>query len=383
MYAQSFAALVGIAGLEWLAGGRGSPYHQLFLLSALYTACANPPRRYLAYMPAFCLAVAAPFAYGPFNAAQAGDAGLQVLITIGFATLGNVLMDSVRAQRVDMEARGEADRHAAETDALTGLGNRRALMADLERQAPGADDEHPLLLSIFDLDGFKAYNDSFGHPAGDALLTRLAIALDAAVAPVGRAYRMGGDEFCVLAHTTPARALELVETAAEALREEGDGFEIGASRGTALVPTDTLDPLDALRIADTRMYARKNLGRTSAGRQSADVLLSVLSERDPELGGHNDDVAANCLAVGRALGLEDGELPALRQAGALHDIGKVAIPDAILEKPGPLTEQEWSFVRRHPLIGERILRAAPALAQVGPLVRSAASTSTAAATPTA
>jgi diguanylate cyclase (GGDEF)-like protein len=370
MYLQSFGALVGIAGLEWLAGGRSSPYHQLFLLSALYTACANPPRRYLAYLPAFLVAVAAPFAYAPFSAAEAGDAALQVLITVGFATLGNVLMDSVRAQRVEMEARGHADRLAAETDPLTALGNRRALMAHLEEHAARASSENPVVLAIFDLDGFKAYNDSFGHPAGDALLTRIAQRLEAAVADEGRAYRMGGDEFCVLAHTTPAQALELIETAAAALEDEGDGFSIGAARGTALIPADTADPNEALRIADTRMYARKSLSRTSAGRQSADVLLSVLSERDPESGGHVDDVSELCVEVGRALGLDEGELPALRAAGALHDIGKLAIPDAILSKPGPLTEAEWEFVRRHTVIGERILRAAPALAPVGPLIRS-------------
>jgi diguanylate cyclase (GGDEF)-like protein len=371
MYAQSFGALVGIAGLEWLAGGRGSPYHQLFLLSALYTACANPPRRYLAYLPAYVAAVFAPFVYGDVTAAQAGDATLQVLITIGFASLGNVLMDSVRSQRLEMHAQGEADRRAAETDPLTGLGNRRSLMADLERQATQADDVHPLVLSIFDLDGFKAYNDAFGHPAGDALLARLAATLEAAVAPEGRAYRMGGDEFCVLAHTSPGRALEVVEAAAAALRDEGDGFAIAASSGTALIPTDTPDGHDALRVADTRMYARKSLGRSSAGRQSADVLLSVLAERDPDSGGHPGDVAERAVAVGQALGLEDGALPALRAAGALHDIGKLAIPDAILSKPGPLTQEEWGFIRRHPVIGERILRAAPALAPVGPLIRSA------------
>jgi HD-GYP domain-containing protein (c-di-GMP phosphodiesterase class II) len=181
---------------------------------------------------------------------------------------------------------------------------------------------------------------------------------------------MGGDEFCVLAGATPAEALELIDAAAGALRDEGDGFSIGASRGTALLPTDTTDPHAALRIADTRMYARKNAGRTSAGQQSVDVLLSVLSERDPELSGHVDGVTALCVEVGRELGLDESELPALRAAGALHDIGKVSIPDAILSKPGPLDEEEWEFVKRHTLIGERILRAAPALAPVGPLVRS-------------
>jgi HD-GYP domain-containing protein (c-di-GMP phosphodiesterase class II) len=97
------------------------------------------------------------------------------------------------------------------------------------------------------------------------------------------------------------------------------------------------------------------------------VLASVLAEHDPELGGVIVDA---CLAIGRELGMDESELVALRAAAALHDIGKIAVPDAILSKPGPLTEEEWEFVRRHPVVGERILRAAPALTPVGPIVRS-------------
>jgi diguanylate cyclase (GGDEF)-like protein len=370
LYMQSYWALAGIAALEWLAGGRSSPYHQLFALSVLYTASAHPPRRFLAFLPAYIAALVAPFLYGPLTGTEVGDSALQLLITLGFGSICSVLMDGVRSQRVEMTAQGEADRRAAETDPLTGLGNRRALMAELERGAPEATAERPLVLAIFDLDGFKAYNDSFGHPAGDALLRRLAATVAEAVGERGRAYRMGGDEFCVLARTSPAEALDLVDAASTALSDEGDGFVIAASRGTALLPTDTKDPHEALQIADTRMYARKSLSRTSAGRQSADVLLSILAERDPELGGHIDGVTELCVEVGRTLGLDDGELPALRAAGALHNIGKLAFPDAILSKPGPLTDDEWEFVRRHTLIGERVLRAAPALAPVGPLVRS-------------
>jgi two-component system, cell cycle response regulator len=370
LLATSYAALVSVATMEWLAGGRASPYHQLFLLGALYTASAHPPRRFAVYFGAFLLAIAAPFAYGPTSVADIGDAALQVILILGFAMMASILMVGVRAQRLALHAQGAADRHAAETDQLTGLGNRRALMADLERQAETARPELPLMLALFDLDGFKAYNDAFGHPAGDAVLARLARRLEGAVGGDARAYRMGGDEFCVLAAVEPARALAMVEAAGHALSDEGDGFTIGASHGTALLPTDTSDAHDALRIADTRMYARKNLGRTSAGRQSADVLMSVLSERDPAIAEHIDGVAETCVAVGRTLGMDDGELALLRSAGALHGIGKLAIPDAILSKPGPLTEDEWQFVRRHTVIGERILRAAPALAPVAPLVRS-------------
>jgi diguanylate cyclase (GGDEF)-like protein len=366
----SYITLSGITVMEWLAGGRSSPYHQIFILGVVNVAMGHTPRRFLAYIPAYLAAVAAPFAYGPWTSTQLADAGLQVVITLGSALIGCVLMQGVREQRVALQQQGAADREAAETDPLTGLGNRRALMAELEARAPGASADEPLMLALFDLDGFKAYNDAFGHPAGDAVLARLAGRLTATLGGDGRAYRMGGDEFCVLATATPARAMDIVDAASEALTDEGDGFWIGASRGTVLVPVDTDDPHEALRIADTRMYARKSLGRTSAGRQSADVLLSVLTEREPGVGEHIDGVADLCVAVGRELGMDEGELPHLRSAGALNDIGKLAIPEAILSKPGPLTEDEWEFVRRHPVIGERILRAAPALSPVAPLVRS-------------
>ena len=117
------------------------------------------------------------------------------------------------------------------------------------------------------------------------------------------------------------------------------------------------------------MYANKHAGRMSAGRQSKDVLLRALAERDPGLGTHAETVAL-AVATAEALGLTPEEIEHVRHASELHDVGKVAIPDAILGKPGPLTEEEWTFVRRHPIIGERIILAAPALARVAALVRS-------------
>jgi HD-GYP domain-containing protein (c-di-GMP phosphodiesterase class II) len=108
----------------------------------------------------------------------------------------------------------------------------------------------------------------------------------------------------------------------------------------------------------------------SAGRQSKDVLLRALTERSPDLGGHLSSVAELAERTARRLGLPAEEVERIRHAGELHDAGKVAIPDGILGKPGPLTEDEWAFVRRHPLIGERIVRSAPALSRVAELVRS-------------
>jgi HD-GYP domain-containing protein (c-di-GMP phosphodiesterase class II) len=118
------------------------------------------------------------------------------------------------------------------------------------------------------------------------------------------------------------------------------------------------------------MYAAKQGGRASAGRQSTDVLLRALAERDPYLGEHMADVASLAEAVADRMGLAKEEVEHISQAAELHDIGKVAIPDAILHKPAPLDEAEWAFIRRHTLIGERIIDAAPALGRVAALVRS-------------
>ena len=137
------------------------------------------------------------------------------------------------------------------------------------------------MLVLFDLDGFKHYNDTFGHPAGDSLLVRLGGSLDAFVQGGGRAFRMGGDEFCALFAPGAQLPDGLVLGAAAALSEHGEGFSIGCSYGAIELPREAEDVAEALRIADQRMYAQKNAGRTSASRQSKDVLLRALAERDP------------------------------------------------------------------------------------------------------
>lgn len=264
----------------------------------------------------------------------------------------------------------ERSRREALTDSLTGLGNRRRFMQEIEHDLREADVRHPLVLVLFDLDGFKTYNDTFGHPSGDSLLVRLSANLAIAVEGQGRAYRMGGDEFCVLASAARVGPGALISAAATALSVEGEGFSINCSYGSVLLPEEARRVSDALRIADGRMYVHKNRHRPTAGRQSMDVLLKVLHERDSDLGRHLTGVADLVEAVGRRLRVPNEQLETLRQAAELHDVGKVSIPEAILSKPGSLTDAEWEIVRRHPLIGERILAAAPALGQVARLVRS-------------
>jgi diguanylate cyclase (GGDEF)-like protein len=257
------------------------------------------------------------------------------------------------------------------TDALTGIGNRRKLKLDLERGLKEATADQPLLLMLFDLNGFKGYNDTFGHPAGDALLIRLANALQTAMTERGgTAYRLGGDEFCILDCVDPDATGPIVAAASQALSEQGPGFSIAASYGAILLPQDSQDVSEAMRLVDQRMYAQKTSSRRSVDRQTRDVLLRALQERNPELAERHAAVARLARAVGQRMGLPPKELTELRLAAELHDVGKMAIPEQILHKPGPLDDDEWAFVRRHPLIGERIIGAAPALAQAAKLVRS-------------
>jgi diguanylate cyclase (GGDEF)-like protein len=258
----------------------------------------------------------------------------------------------------------------ARTDSLTGLRNRRSLVSDLEAELAIADPADPRALLLFDLDGFKEYNDAFGHPAGDELLVRLAGRLGDAVVDGGEAYRLGGDEFCVLASPGGDGIDPILTACTAALHERGEGFEVTSSFGVVLLPEEADTPTLALQLADRRMYARKGERRMSAGRQSRDVLLRTLSERRPDLHVRLRDIGELALAVGRDLHMGPEGLDEVARAAELHDIGKIAVPDAILDKPGPLDPVEWSFMRRHPLIGERILLAAPALRPVARLVRS-------------
>ena len=259
-------------------------------------------------------------------------------------------------------------RSEALTDALTGLGNRRLLNRDLDAAFCG-EQSFAGVLALFDLDGFKLYNDTFGHPAGDALLARLSAKLEESIADRGRAYRMGGDEFCVLIQSSQGGIGDAVQRAVAALIEIGDGFSVRCSYGVVHMPAEAADAESALRLADQRMYDCKGGARTSAKRQSRDVLTQALREQAPDLGDHTQGVRELAEAVARRLGLDDGEVDLISNTAALHDTGKMAIPRSIIEKPGPLDDEESAYMRRHTIIGERIVSAAPALADTATAVR--------------
>jgi diguanylate cyclase (GGDEF)-like protein len=241
---------------------------------------------------------------------------------------------------------------------------------DLERAT--AAETGATIFVILDLDGFKAYNDRFGHPAGDKLLRRLGASLAAAVSREGgTAYRLGGDEFCALVPGGEAQVPGVLLMTAKALGDRGAGFEIAASSGAAVVPAEARDPSAAMRIADIRMYAEKSTRSTGAGRRGDDVLVGA----PPDAGSvpadkHHAGGEHLAVAIGRTLAFDRADLEVLGRAAELHDIGKAAIPERILDKHGPLEPDEWELIRSHTTIGQRIVAGTPGMTAVAELLRS-------------
>ena len=205
--------------------------------------------------------------------------------------------------------------------------------------------------------------------AGDALLARLGEKLSRAVEGCGRAYRLGGDEFCAHLDLQGQDSDSLIIRTAAALTETGVEFSIRASLGVVLLPHEADSAEHALQVADERMYANKRTRSTAARSQAGEVLLRTMHAKQPDLDEHSNNVAELATRVARRLGLGGEVLDEISRAAELHDIGKVGIPDAILNKPSSLSPGEWEFIHQHTILGERILHGAPALRPVARLVR--------------
>jgi diguanylate cyclase (GGDEF)-like protein len=279
------------------------------------------------------------------------------------------LVDRARAAAADIVTHQQL-REQAFTDALTKLGNRRKLMADTDDLITHATAADPLVLMLFDLNGFKAYNDTFGHQAGDAVLARVGSRLATAVGRYGgSAYRLGGDEFCAVLAIEEGEIDQALAAASAGLEEHGENFSVTPSMGAVMIPHEATTLEQALQVADERMYSHKRKRTSLAGDQAREVLLRIIHAKQPALQERSSDVAQMCERVGRRMGLDTPVLEELVRAAELHDVGKVGIPDAILRKTEPLTEAEWAFVKQHTLLGARILGAVPALAETANIVR--------------
>ncbi len=314
---------------------------------------------------------ATPFVCGLVAVGVLVDSYFQHRNVVGVALAAAAVITVAARAALTFRENAEMSAHMhllASTDVLTGLGNRRKLMSDLEQVFVRADGKQRLFV-IYDLNGFKRYNDTFGHPTGDALLARLAGKLEAAVGDAGSCYRLGGDEFCTIAPVTTDGIERFLDLATRALSESGEAFDISTAFGCTILPEEAKSPGDVLHVADKRLYAQKYQLLVSRGRPHA-VLLQALQEREPALREHVGGVADLSLRLGASLGLSEPAIEELGLAAQLHDVGKLAIPDVVLSKTEPLDESELVFIRSHTLIGQRILDASPALLEVGKIVRS-------------
>jgi diguanylate cyclase (GGDEF)-like protein len=266
--------------------------------------------------------------------------------------------------------------HVALTDSLTGLRNHRAFHEDMKRAMDhrNASGSH-FSLMMADLDGLKQVNDTLGHQAGDERIRETADLLRSVTRAADAAYRTGGDEFMVI--LPGERALGALNLA-QRLHELTARPECRVSMTIGVTESLSRETKDALiRQADLALYEAKRTGRKLVAysadlapepakrgpavpvysAQVATALARAVDARDPTMRAHCETVSEVCALVGRELGLEPETIARLRLAGLLHDVGKIGIPDTILQKPAPLDPGERAVIQAHPLIGERIAAA--------------------------
>jgi diguanylate cyclase (GGDEF)-like protein len=274
--------------------------------------------------------------------------------------------------------RYQSEQSLAARDPLTGLLNHRsfheAVTAELQRCS--AEDFHSSIVLI-DLDNFKQVNDDDGHAAGDRVLRAAAHALEETCRREDLAFRVGGDEFALLLpRVEEADAIKVAERACAAIGQI-DG-RMGASAGVVCATPQDPDKDALIARADRRLYARKcssasrrEPGPTPGTRQLAiDALVAALELHDRATAHHCNRVEELAVLVAERLGMDHRGCELVRQTAQLHDLGKLAVPEQLLNKPGRLSPDEWDVVRRHPIDGAELLLRATGLRRVAAAVRS-------------
>lgn len=272
--------------------------------------------------------------------------------------------------------------HVARTDALTGVLNHGAMQLRIREEiARARRDGHPLGAVILDLDDFKGVNDTQGHAAGDELLRTVARALQGELRPYDQVARYGGDEFVLL---LPGSDEEMTAQVAERCRDAiGGKCSIGVAAWH-----DGLDSDGLLEQADRALMLAKRTGKgrvavanpeverelallqsRSGSPAAVQALAAAIEERDNYTHEHTEELVRLARGVSMMLGLDVEHVERIAHAALLHDVGKLAMPEELLEKEGPLTREEWEVMSEHPIVGERILARTKELAALAPIVR--------------
>ena len=302
-----------------------------------------------------------------------------------------MMEEEVRANNEALTEANEQLSELASKDSLTRVFNHRVAVEILDQEfARSARHARPCALLFFDLDHFKALNDGYGHPVGDAVLFELAHIAQQTLRQGDALGRWGGEEFlAILPETSREAARQMAErlrtTVAAHLFTGGGGIRLTCSIGVSVFPDHGTDRETVLSAADSAMYAAKKSGRNrvcvaddpevqmfalqpsvTKSREELDfhgmikALSGLLDARDGYTGAHTANVSKLAFQIAMALGMSPSEARMVEIAGQLHDIGKIGIPDAILHKPSQLTEDEWELMRSHPRIGSKIINHIPA-----------------------
>ncbi|MDQ2713663.1 MAG: diguanylate cyclase [Chloroflexota bacterium] len=325
----------------------------------------------------------------------------------------NATQEQTHAALVNAYARVE---QLATTDMLTGLPNHGSLLEHLEKEVERSRRYgHPLSILFFDGDHFKRVNDTYGHAVGDVVLREIGERVRSVVRAGDTIGRYGGEEFLVLLPETGAEEASILAERMRAamvlfplgMTQVDGGINVTISVGLASYPLDGQRAGEVLEKADQAMYWAKRLGRNQV-RKAAEVqrlncdpglistmdaldrradgrsgeeerttshleivysLMWLLDLRDHGIFTHSHQVSDLSNAIARELGLDERTCSAVATAGLLHDIGKIAVPDALLQKSGHLTASEWESIKQHPVLGAQILEVSPSVQHLMPAIR--------------
>jgi len=365
-----------IAAVAYFSAGTPSPLIFFFVWSSLYASY------FFTTGGTAIQVVYIGIAYGALLATRPPESGAGAWWLVGMGTL-LVAAILIRSMRERVELLIERLYDAARTDPLTRLSNRRGFRELLDLELERARRSHGgVTVIVGDVDRFKEVNDRSGHQVADNALQRLANVLQREKRQIDGLARVGGEEFAlILPDTDRHDAFVIAERVREAVRAEfaGDAVAITMSLGVAGHPEDGETAGSLLRAADAALFAAKQNGRDMAVLHSASLpdnargereardiagerFLSVVLELAEAVDLRFSGSARHCETVGRyaammaeELGLSEERVERVRLAGMLHDVGKVGVPDVILQKPAKLTDAEFDVIKRHPELGAQIL----------------------------
>jgi two-component system cell cycle response regulator len=360
----------------WFSHSSESVYALLYVWVGFQAAYFFPRRHAVVHVAATGVTYAVALALVPGS-----DRAERWLLLFGTVVVISLMVALLR-ERVERLIARLAD--AARTDPLTGLLNRRGFQELMEVETERAlRSSRPLAIVVGDLDHFKHLNDRFGHGAGDLALRRFGEIATSASRRIDAVARIGGEEFALLLPDTEQHAAYLLaERLRRAVKEpSADGDLPTVSFGVVSFPTHAADAEALMHAADQALYAAKAMGRDRSVIYNPEVLATVLGgQLDPVAGNehlsavlvlaetldlrdsgtasHSQTVGRLAALIAKALGLDDARVERIRLAGILHDIGKIGISDGILHKRGPLEEDEWAEVCKHPEMGARMAASA-------------------------